>query len=147
MTFDHGPQEPVEPQKLNPETHLAINNNLCGNSILQYEGYAKVSFIPSEEMIADDLGLVHGGFTFSAADYAAMLAVNHPNVVLVGAQVRFLAPIKVGQEVTFEAKASHTTTKKREVHVIGTLNTVKIFEGTFATVILDKHVLEMRSLP
>ncbi|MEF3191213.1 MAG: thioesterase [Campylobacterales bacterium] len=94
-------------------------------------------------MAADEMGLVHGGFTFSAADFAAMAAVNHPNVVLVGAKTRFLAPMKVGDEAIFEAKASHTTTKKRDVSVTAVVNGIKIFEGEFATVVLDRHVLKM----
>jgi acyl-coenzyme A thioesterase PaaI-like protein len=44
-------------------------------------------------MAADQRGLVHGGFTFGLADYAAMVAVNDPNVVLGAAEVRFLAPV------------------------------------------------------
>lgn len=127
-----------------PETHLKINQNLCGKHLELQEGYAKVEFTTTDEMIVDELGLVHGGFTFGAADYAAMLAVNHPHVVLVGAQTRFLAPVTAGQSIIFEARATHTTTKKRDVIVMGFVNEIKIFEGTFSTVILEKHVLLLK---
>lgn len=124
-------------------THKKINQVLSGKIVELRDGYAKVSLVATEEMAADEMGLVHGGFTFSAADFAAMAAVNHPNVVLVGAKTRFLAPMKVGDEAIFEAKASHTTTKKRDVSVTAVVNGIKIFEGEFATVVLDRHVLKM----
>ena len=48
-------------------------------------------------MAADGRGLVHGGFTFGLADFAAMCAVNDPNVVLGAATCKFLAPVQVGR--------------------------------------------------
>jgi len=45
-------------------------------------------------MAVDQMGLVHGGFTFGAADFAAMAAVNDPNVVLVSSECRFFKPCK-----------------------------------------------------
>lgn len=50
-------------------------------------------------MKVDSHGLIHGGFLFGAADYASMLAVNDPNVVLASAEVRFLRPLKSGDTV------------------------------------------------
>jgi len=44
-------------------------------------------------MAADARGLVHGGFTFGLADYAAMLAVNEPTVVLASAQTKLITPL------------------------------------------------------
>ena len=55
-------------------------------------------------MAADSTGLTHGGFTFGLADYAAMLAVNHPFVVLGSAQVKFTAPVRTGETMRAEAK-------------------------------------------
>ena len=63
------------------------------------EGFARVSLTTVEAMAVDDSGLVHGGFTFSAADHAAMLAVNHPLVVLGSASVRFPAPVPEGSRI------------------------------------------------
>ena len=57
-------------------------------------------------MAADDIGLVHGGFIFGMADYAAMLAVNDPNVVLGAADVKFLKPVSVQETVVAEARVS-----------------------------------------
>jgi len=55
-------------------------------------------------MVVDDHKLVHGGFIFGAADYAAMAAVNDPNVVLGSAEVSFLKPSKSGDSDILEGK-------------------------------------------
>ena len=65
-----------------PATHLAIDRRLCGEPLEIAEGSAIVVLVTLPEMAADDRGLVHGGFVFGLADYAAMLAVNDPLVVL-----------------------------------------------------------------
>jgi acyl-coenzyme A thioesterase PaaI-like protein len=77
------------------KTHLAINQSLCGQLLSTHEGVAVVKLSTTSEMIVDDHHLVHGGFIFGAADYAAMAAVNDPNVVLGSAEVRFLKPSEV----------------------------------------------------
>ncbi len=64
------------------KTHLAIDRRLCGEPLELREGFASVELTTTREMEADSSGLVHGGFVFGLADHAAMLAVNHPNVVL-----------------------------------------------------------------
>jgi acyl-coenzyme A thioesterase PaaI-like protein len=67
------------------------------------------------EMAADDHGLIHGGFVFGLADYAAMLAINHPNVVLGACEMRFLKPLLVGQTLVAEARLESEQGKKRFV--------------------------------
>ena len=109
------------------------------------EDYAKVILETTEEMAVDEEGLVHGGFTFSAADFCAMATVNKPYVVLVRSQSEFMAPIKVGEIVEFESEVLMKEKRKVEVKVIGKLNDIKVFEGTFSCVILDKHVLKKKS--
>jgi len=78
---------------LHPQTHLAIDPRLVGTPLEIAEGTAVVALVTVPEMAADERGLVHGGFVFGLADYAAMLAVNHPNVVLGGSEVRLLKPV------------------------------------------------------
>ncbi|RLJ71549.1 methylthioribose-1-phosphate isomerase [Hydrogenivirga caldilitoris] len=124
------------------KTHLRIDNRLSGFPEVLEEGYALVRLKTSEEMAADDKGLVHGGFIFSAADYASMLAVNHPNVVLAGANVKFLKPAKVGDELIFQAKVENREGKKIIVSVEGKKEGELIFKGDFTCVIPDKHVLD-----
>ena len=90
--------------------------------------------------------MIHGGFIFSAADYAAMVAVNEKNVVLVGSECQFLSPVKFHDEVTFVARVRHKEGRKRNVHVVGNVLDIKVFEGEFKTVITERHVLKLKLL-
>jgi len=120
-----------------------INQHLCGILEKIDEGYAKTRFTASDEMIADRKGLVHTGFIFSAADFAAMAAVNEPYAVLAVAKANFLGPMEVGDEAIFEATVQQLTTRKRNVSVVGMLYDVKFFEAEFTAVILERHILGM----
>ena len=93
-------------------------------------------------MSVDEQGLVHGGFVFGLADYAAMLAVNDPNVVLAGAQSRFLKPVRCGDRAVAHARTIATEGRKHEVLVEVRVGSARVFEGTFTCVVLGHHVLE-----
>ncbi|NPA55366.1 MAG: PaaI family thioesterase [Epsilonproteobacteria bacterium] len=134
----------MEEEKIRLETHKEINQVFAGKLIEQKDHYAKVKLETREEMAVDSHGLIHGGFLFSAADFCAMATVNHPNVVLVTAKVKFLVPAKVGDVVYFESEMIFDDDKKQEISVIGRVNGIKIFEGLFGTVVLKKHVLKMK---
>ena len=124
-------------------THDMINSRYSGDLDEIKDGYARVSLLTNEDMRADSYGLVHGGFIFSAADYAAMVAVNDPNVVLASSSSTFLSPVRVGDQVVFEAKVRHKDGRKREVIITGSVHDIKVYEGNFKTVILEKHVLKL----
>jgi len=103
-----------------PRTHLALDRRLCGeplDSAATAAGAARVGLTTVPEMAADAAGLVHGGFVFGLADHAAMLAVNHPNVVLGSAAVRFLRPVVVGERLVAEATVAETAGRKSRVMV------------------------------
>jgi acyl-coenzyme A thioesterase PaaI-like protein len=116
-------------------THLGVDPGWSGRPLEVSEGYARVLLSTVEAMASDDSGLVHGGFTFSAADHAAMLAVNHPLVVLGSASVRFLAPVWVGQEVVVEARVISRKGKKVAVRVEASTRR-PVLEGEFTCFIL-----------
>jgi acyl-CoA thioesterase len=124
-------------------THTKINSALSGEVVKLEHGYAKVELETIEAMRADDVGLVHGGFIFSAADYAAMAAVNEPNVVLASSNCLFLSPVRIGDKVTFEANEHQKEGRKRTVSVKGYVHEIKVFEGDFKTVITERHVLRL----
>lgn len=128
--------------KLN--THLQIDNALCGKVIKLEEGYAQVLLHTTQLMRADEQGLVHGGFIFGAADYAVMVVVNDPWVVLGSASSKFIAPVKVGDVVLFEGKIQHKKGKKVEVQVEAFVQEKLVFEGMFTTFVLEEHVLDDR---
>ncbi len=127
--------------KLN--THLKIDRTLSGEVIVLEEGYAKVELKTTDVMRADEEGLVHGGFCFSAADFAAMAAVNDPNVVLAKSESGFLAPVRVGEIVLFEAEVVETDGRKQTVKVTATVDQTRVYEGTMYTVVLKDHVLSL----
>ena len=93
-------------------THQEIDPTLCGRPLEVSDGYSRVELTTLATMSVDASGLVHGGFIFGLADYAAMIAVNHPNVVLGAADVKFLKPVPVGLTVVAEAKVEEVQGKK-----------------------------------
>ncbi|CAN2044016.1 PaaI family thioesterase [Candidatus Magnetomoraceae bacterium gMMP-1] len=123
-------------------THKNTDKELCGRPLELREGYCRVELLTTKNMTVDESGLVHGGFIFGLADYAAMLAVNHPNVVLGSSDVKFLKPVKLGDSVTAEARVTEIKGKKHKVDVLVKKEDVKVFEGLFICFILDKHVLD-----
>jgi len=127
-------------------THKRINQELSGEVVKMEKGYVEVKLITTADMLADEIGLIHGGFIFSGADYAAMLAVNEPNVVLVGSDCQFLSPVKFHDEVNFKAKVRNKEGRKRNVHVEAYVLDIKVFEGEFKTVVTDRHVLRLKLL-
>ncbi len=130
---------------MEPNTHLAINRRLSGEPLKLSEGTAFVALTTVPEMAADARGLVHGGFVFGMADYAAMLAVNHPNVVLAGSEVRFLKPVAVGERLVAEARVEETDGRKSRVKVEVRREGETVMAGEFRCVTLDKHVMGERA--
>ncbi len=127
-------------------THEKLDSSLCGDVEELKLGYARISLATTEAMRADDVGLVHGGFIFSAADFAAMAAVNERNVVLASSVCQFLAPVRIGDFVIFEARERQKEGRKRSVYVTGSVFDIKVFEGEFKTVVTDNHVLNLTLL-
>jgi len=128
------------------KTHEEINRDLCGEINKLEKGYVELVLLTTDAMIADEQGLIHGGFIFSAADYAAMAAVNEKNVVLVASESQFLSPVKFGDVVNFKAKVRHKEGRKRNVSVKAFVLDIKVFDGEFKTVITDRHVLKLKLL-
>jgi len=128
------------------KTHERVNKELNGDIVTHEVGYVKLRLTTTPEMVADSLGLIHGGFIFSAADYAAMAAVNERNVVLVASDCQFLSPVKFHDEVDVIARVRHKEGRKRNVHVEAFVLDIKVFEGEFKTVITEKHVLKLKLL-
>ncbi|QOY53469.1 PaaI family thioesterase [Candidatus Sulfurimonas baltica] len=133
-----------EENKVILKTHEIVNIDLNGTIEKLDNGYVESKLVTIPEMVADDLGLIHGGFIFSAADFAAMVAVNEKNVVLVACECQFLSPVKFGDIVYFKAKVRHKEGRKRNVHVTGYVLDIKVFEGEFKTVVTERHVLKLK---
>jgi len=94
------------------ETHQNIDPSLCGHPLELKPEYSRFELKISDNMVVDDFQLTHGGFVFGLADYAVMIAVNHPNVVLGSSEVTFLKPVKRGESVIAKAKVIEKQGKK-----------------------------------
>jgi uncharacterized protein (TIGR00369 family) len=122
-------------------THRQIDQSLSGVPVELSQGKAIVKLKTDERMVADEYGLIHGGFIFSLADYASMLAVNEETVVLAKAEVKFLKPVKLGDEVVATAEVKGIEGKKRFVSVEVKRGDEVVFTGEFLCVVPEKHVL------
>lgn len=127
---------------LETNTHPAIDPDLVGVPTHLAPGEAVVTLELTGHMAADYRGLVHGGFVFGLADYAAMLAVNDPNVVLGASTVRFLRPARVGDRIEAHARVEAEAGKKRQVVVAVRRDDDVIMEGELTCFVLDVHVLD-----
>jgi acyl-coenzyme A thioesterase PaaI-like protein len=126
---------------MKPNTHLSIDRRLCGAPLELAEGTARVALFALPEMAVDARGLIHGGFVFGLADYAAMLAINDPNVVLSGAEVLFLKPVVVGEQLVAEAWVEEENGRKSRVRVEVVRDGDTVMSGDFRCVTLAQHVL------
>ena len=127
---------------MDQRTHERIAPQLCGTPVELTAGRARVTLDVTAEMAADARGLAHGGFTFGLADYAAMLAVNEPTVVLAGATLKFLGPEVVGDRVEAEAAVERSEGKKRWVKVVVRRGGQPMLEGELFAVVPDRHILD-----
>ena len=134
----------MAPKKPVQKTHAGISEALVGKAESIESGKAATaSLATTREMAADSKGLVHGGFTFSLADYAAMLAVNHPFVVLLASSARFMKPVAVGDRLMASAKVTDAVDNRRSVLCeVTNQNGTKVFEAEFLCMVLERHVLE-----
>jgi uncharacterized protein (TIGR00369 family) len=122
-------------------THQQIDESLCGKPILLEDGVSRVELLTAENMAVDKSGLVHGGFVFGLADYAAMIAVNHPNVVLGSAEVKFLKPVKIHEKIEAKASVHRKDGRKQTVAVTVHRGEEAVFQGEFICFVLERHVL------
>jgi acyl-coenzyme A thioesterase PaaI-like protein len=122
------------------DTHQEASERYVGTPVSVDDGRAVVELDVVDEMRVDERGLAHGGFVFGAADYAAMLAVNEPTVVLAGADVGFRAPVAVGD--TVRATASVVDADDSRVDCTVTVGDREVLTGTFDCAVLDTHVLD-----
>ncbi len=123
-------------------THNQIDTSVCGTARQIESGFSRVELKTNDDMKVDTYGLVHGGFVFGLADHAAMLAVNDPHVVLAGASVKFLKPVKAGEVLSAEATTKDAGKKQQQVQVTVYRDKEPVFTGEFSCFVLNRHVLE-----
>ena len=124
-------------------THRLADKTLLGIPVEIVTGKnAVVKLVATENMKVDEKGLIHGGFTFGLADYAAMLSINHPNVVIGSANVRFTAPVRCGEVMVATARVRERSRNKYIVEVEVRVNERLVFTGELVCFVLEKHVLD-----
>jgi uncharacterized protein (TIGR00369 family) len=123
-------------------THDALDAELCGRPRELGDGFAVVDFVATPRMRADEHDLVHGGFVFGLADHAAMLAVNHPNVVLGSATVRFERPVVVGDRLTARADVRSAEGNKQQVEVEVDRDGAVVMRAQLTCFTPARHVLD-----
>jgi len=130
--------------EIKQNTHLLASERLVGSVITISEKSAEVKLKITEEMSVDDFSLAHGGFVFGLADYAAMVAINEPTVVLGKAEVKFLKPVKIQEELIAKANITDKGKGKKIVVDVRVVNSkqVVVFEGEFVCFVLENHVLQ-----
>ena len=130
--------------KIKQNTHLLASEKLVGSVVSIENNKATVSLKITKEMAVDEFSLAHGSFTFGLADYAAMVAINEPTVVLGKAEVKFTKPVVVGDEITANAIISEDSNGKKipvSVTVVNAKNEL-VFEGVFTCFVLETHILQ-----
>lgn len=131
-------------KKIAQNTHLLASKKLIGSVVSIEENKATVVLKITNEMIVDEFQLVHGGFVFGLADYAAMAVINEPTVVLGKAEVKFVKPVVVNDTLTaIAAITEESSGKKIPVSVqVFRKDGQLVFEGVFVCFVLEKHILE-----
>jgi len=148
LFIDTAEPDPSEYKDTTPDPEQLKTSPLINRSIVGYleevmEGEAIIRLNCTEDMVADQKGLIHTGFMFSSANYAALLAVNEPNAITIVSKVNFLLPAVLNDEIIFKSHAMQTESRKRIVKVDGFIRDNKIFEAEFSIVIMERHILNM----
>jgi len=123
---------------------VQTSKKLVGSVISIKNDRATVTLKITKEMVVDSFNLTHGGFVFGLADYAAMVAINEPTVVLGKAEVKFIKPVIINEELTAKATISERINEKKIVVNVQVFNQKDelVFEGNFVCFVLEKHIIE-----
>ncbi len=129
---------------VNIKTHRNVSKKYVGEVVELGNDRAVAELDISEEMVVDEKGLVHGGFIFGLADYAAMMAVNENTVVLSNAESEFIEPVKIGERLRAEAEVREKGGSKFIVDCRAWKKSSKevVFRGSFECSVPNKHVLD-----
>lgn len=124
-------------------THLLASKKLIGEVITIENNTANVTLTITPEMAVDNYQLAHGSFVFGLADYAAMVVINEPNVVLGKADIKFMKPVVVNDKLTAIAEITDKTHPKKIIVSVTVTNQTDalVFEGSFVCFVLEKHIL------
>jgi len=126
------------------QSHTSIYEKYSGKVERLKEGFAEVHLEIVEDMLADKIGLIHNGYIFSSASFAAAISVNEKYGFVIGSMVHFLTPVREHDIVVFKAKSRHKIGRKRVVDVVGRVHEIRVFIGEFTVTVMDRHVLNVK---
>ena len=131
-------------QKMKQNTHLLASKKLIGSVVSIDNDSAKVTLKITKEMVVDEYNLAHGSFVFGLADYAAMVAINEPTVVLGKAVTKYIKPVLLNDELTAIATITDKSHGKKIIVSVTVSNGEKevVFEGDFVCFVLENHILK-----
>ena len=132
-------EEIVEIQKLNTHTNIQTNN--AYNILALTDNHATIMIHASTCEKVKESGLIYDGAIFSAANFAAVAAVNEKNMFLIGVNIYFLSPLKEEEDIIFEANVHHTSSGKKVVNVVAKINDIAFMQGEFILLKLDEKSL------
>lgn len=136
-------EENFEQNNIELQACTSLKGELVGNIVKMTYEEVITKFVPTKQMISDESNLIHSGFIFNAANYAAMCLVNQPHAITIGSEVEFLAPVEFEQEMMFLATVKQSNNKKFEINVKGTLLDIKIFEAIFHIAVFEKQLFKI----
>lgn len=128
--------------KLN--THVELDSLYVGVIEELSIGGAKTNFISSEFMKVDGQNMLFSGFVNAAAEYAAVCAVNDENTMVTKVKTIYFAPVRLGEEIHFEALVKHHESRKQDVTVIGYIEKIKVYKAVITVVITEYHPLQIK---
>ena len=126
------------------QTHTRLDEGYVGSIEHLSSGHCVTSLMTHSFMQADNQKMVFSGFIAAAAEYAAIAAVNEPNVIMLACESNYLAPVRLGEELRFEARVKHNDMRKREINVIAFSNNVKVYIARISVVVTEYHPLKIR---
>jgi len=104
------------------------------------EHKAKVKLNLENTQTSDDSKTVFEGEIYKCANFCAVSAVNEANVFAINSNIDFLAQVEVSQkEMIFESKALSSSQGKKFIEVVGKVNDITVFIGSFTVLKLDKR--------
>lgn len=129
--------------KLKQNTHLLASEKLIGSVVSIDKNKATVSLKITKDMVVDNFNLAHGSFVFGLADYAAMVAINEPTVVLGKAESKFLKPVVLDDDIIAVATITDNSHPKKTIVSVEVKNqnNALVFEGEFVCFVLENHIL------
>ena len=137
-------QKVQETEELRLKTHEHIDRAYVGNIETLRHGHCRVSLVTTEWMTVDNEHMVMSGFINMAAEFSALAAINEPNAMMMHNDATYLSPVRMDEEIVFDAKVRHTDGRKREVDVIGHFKEIKVYESRMTITITEYHPLKIK---